>query len=548
MIHRVVLRRFKRFQEETFNLPGHIVLAGPNNTGKSTVLQAIAAWGLAFDRWKQRNDFQTHNGQYSWQPIARQTFSAVPLRSYELLWTNRQYNGTIEIEVTADDWAVAMEFKADTTEQIYVRPKRECNADVMRTLNQKTVYVPPMTGLGTDEPVYQPAKIAQLLGQSRPGEVLRNLLVEASQSETAWVALKESIRTLFGYELLPPNADGPDIIAEYSHSPGAPRFDIASGGSGFQQVLMLATFLLTRPASVLLVDEPDAHLHVILQDVIYDELRSLSVKQGSQLVIATHSEVIIDSVDPRELCMMYGQPQMLADTEEKALLIKSLGTLTQNDIVLAQVAPGILYLEGHTDLEILREWARILGHPAQDTLTRHLFWKPAVHELRTNGTGIKARDHYATLQLVRDDLPGLILLDGDDQPSGPDTPVTGHGLQRLRWRRYEIESYLVHPSAMARYVEKMVGGPELAAPHLQDLQRHFEENYPPGFLTNPHADPPYLTGTKARTDLIPPALAAAGLHGIPYTRFHEIASVMLPAEIHPEVIEKLNAIQQAFNL
>ena len=47
MIERVTIRGFKKFQEVTFNLPGHIVIAGPNNTGKSTVLQAIAAWDLA---------------------------------------------------------------------------------------------------------------------------------------------------------------------------------------------------------------------------------------------------------------------------------------------------------------------------------------------------------------------------------------------------------------------------------------------------------------------------------------------------------------------
>jgi hypothetical protein len=50
VIHRVRLRRFKRFGDVEFVLPGHVVLAGPNNTGKTTVLQAIAAWSLALDR------------------------------------------------------------------------------------------------------------------------------------------------------------------------------------------------------------------------------------------------------------------------------------------------------------------------------------------------------------------------------------------------------------------------------------------------------------------------------------------------------------------
>lgn len=37
MIRKVTLKNFKRFDEVTFVLPGHLVLAGPNNTGKTTL-------------------------------------------------------------------------------------------------------------------------------------------------------------------------------------------------------------------------------------------------------------------------------------------------------------------------------------------------------------------------------------------------------------------------------------------------------------------------------------------------------------------------------
>jgi hypothetical protein len=485
--------------------------------GKSTVLQAIAAWGLAFDRWKRANDFNKHGGSFARVPITRQTFSAVPLRSFELLWNGRDYRGIVEVELQTDAWTIGMEFEADSSEQIYVRPKRSVPGPMAREASLRTVYVPPMSGLSIEEPVYQTVKIDQLLGQSRPGEVLRNLLMEALRSESAWRQLTDSIRRLFGYELLPPNGEGPEIVAEYSHTPGGARYDIANSGSGFQQVLMLLTFLLARPASVLLVDEPDAHLHVILQDVIYDELRSLAARQDSQLVIATHSEVIIDSVDPRELCMLYGRPRMLADSEERTQLIRSLGVLSNNDIVIAQHAPGILYVEGHTDIDILREWARIFEHPAFDTLTRGLFWKPHVWELRLNAEGIKAPDHYKSLKLIREDLPGLVLMDGDDNPDVPVTEVNGRGLQRIRWRRHEIESYLVHPVVLARFVEKMAGGREHAVLNLQDLDSYFRNNYPPSFFDDPLADIAMLNTAKARMVLIPPALEAAGIHGIPYS-------------------------------
>ena len=66
----------------------------------------------------------------------------------------------------------------------------------------------------SEEPFYQRAKVDQLLGQAKPGDVLRNLLVEASNSEPAWTGLQDSIRRLFGFQLVPPDATGAHILAE----------------------------------------------------------------------------------------------------------------------------------------------------------------------------------------------------------------------------------------------------------------------------------------------------------------------------------------------
>jgi hypothetical protein len=303
---------------------------------------------------------------------------------------------------------------------------------------------------------------------------------------------------------------------------------------------------------VLLLDEPDAHLHVFLQDTIYDELRSVAAEQNSQLIIATHSEVIINSVDPRELCMLLNQPKILDDVVERDKLIKSLSVLDQIDVTLAQTSPGVLYVEGKTDLAILREWARILNHPVYELLETRLFWKPTVWEPRFGASGIKARDHFEALTLVRNDIPGLILLDGDDDRRITDTDINGQGLQRLRWRRYEIESYLVHPAALERFVEEKVGPGVLSQDARADMLRYLEETFTRAFLDDPMKPNPlieaYFQQRKARTEILPPILTEAGLPGFPYTRFHEIAAVMKTEEIHPEVIEKLDAIQRAFRL
>ena len=171
MIRRAVIRRFKKFEDVTFDLPGHIVLAGPNNTGKTTMLQGVAAWVLAFEAWKVRNDFQRRGGSYTKVPITRHVFSAVPLRSFDLLWKEREYRGSIEIEIQATaGWRIGIEFIADSTEQIYVRPKSNVEPATLKDAKLSAVFIPPMTGLATEEPVYQQPKLNQLLGMARPGE------------------------------------------------------------------------------------------------------------------------------------------------------------------------------------------------------------------------------------------------------------------------------------------------------------------------------------------------------------------------------------------
>jgi len=543
MIRRVIIEGFKRFDRIEFAVPGHIVLAGPNNSGKTTILQAIAAWSLALQRWKELNDFQRHGGAYGKAPMARQAFSAVPLRSFDLLWRDRSYAGSIRVGLQTDAWSLRMDLEANSTEQIYVRPE-PVDPEVVRRALLTTVLIPPMTGLSTEEPVYTRPKLDQLLGQAKPGEMLRNLLLQANASQPAWDSLQDAIGRLFGYELLPPDGTGAHIVAEYQQETGGPRFDVASAGSGFQQVVMLLALLNTRPGSVLLLDEPDAHLHVFLQDAIFGELRQAAVRTGAQLIVATHSEVIINAVDAREVCVLLDRPVMLADDAERVALIASLRVLSNDDIMRALQAPGILYLEGHTDVEILRAFAQVLGHPALDLLTTKLFWKPTVAESTGGGAGVRAREHYDALRLVRE-IPALEVVDGDSHPGIQGGAITGRGFQRARWRRYEIESYLVHPAALSRFVTRVVGEAS-AAPHVAALRDYLRAELPPAIIDRPLDDHPYLVNTKARTDILPPALNAAGLPNLPCSRYHEIAAGMRPEEVHPEVREKLDAIVAAF--
>ena len=96
MITKVVIEHFKRFNREEFDLDETIVLAGPDNSGKSTLLQALATWSMALERWRLGKGRVLADGEgkkrpsktkiRTGQPATRKDFTALPLREFNLLW------------------------------------------------------------------------------------------------------------------------------------------------------------------------------------------------------------------------------------------------------------------------------------------------------------------------------------------------------------------------------------------------------------------------------------------------------------------------------
>lgn len=568
MIRLVTLKGFKRFGDVRFAITGHVVLAGPNNTGKTTLLQAIAVWELALRRWQELgNPHSTKNG-YALQDLERLNFSPVAVRSFDLLWHNRQRGQSFEIGVQVDELPlVTLEFRFQAAGLVKVRPKSDVPAHALRDprLMIKTTFIPAMSGLSRiEQRLADQEAIDSALAQGRPGEVLRNLLYLAHQDEAAWRALNTTMHRLFACRLEAP-ARGLELICEYRQGDAAdaPLFDVASAGSGFLQVLLLLALLLTQNrlvqqgTTVLLIDEPDAHLHLRLQRSIYSELRQLAALRQAQLFVATHSEMIVNHADARELYMMYGVPRLvsaLPESQERRRLMESLGVLTHSDLLEADGAVGVLYTEDFTDIDILHAFAGVLKDEiAVRLLSTQLLTKSSQAPLPDGLGEVTTQRHWEMLKLIRPDFRALELLDGAAKNKA-DNLVTGTAerMQRLRWQRYEIESYLIHPVALARFVERRLGGGHAAADASKALLVGLTAELQAEFVADPLNPVPlaqrYLATEPVSKTLLPYLLQAAGLNVVQKREFFEIAQAFLPAEIHPEIIERLNQIKQAFGV
>ena len=86
------------------------------------------------------------------------------------------------------------------------------------------------------------------------------------------------------------SANPPPIRIRYRESGSEhEQLDIAQSGAGLHTFLSLAQLIRQSTAKILLLDEPDSHLHASQQNTVVQLLSSIAVEDDRQVILATHS-------------------------------------------------------------------------------------------------------------------------------------------------------------------------------------------------------------------------------------------------------------------
>ena len=566
MLTRLRIRNFKLFDEIDVDLGQQVVFIGPNNAGKTTALQALALWDLGRARWLEKRGAGVGAAQRAGVAINRRDLIALPVPAANLLWrdlrvrSGRRENGktrtdNVLIDICVDGaggagapsgWTCGLEFDYANAEAFYCRPLRgEDGArlpvpEAARGL--RVAYLPPMSGLAANETRLDPGAINVRIGEGRTAEVLRNLcyyLLEGDGGAEKWGRLCERVERLFGSRLEPPRylPERGEIAMSYRNPAGA-RLDLSASGRGEQQTLLLLAHMTANPGVVLLLDEPDAHLEVIRQRQTYQLLSETAAETGSQIIAASHSEVVLNEAAGRDVLIAFvGKPHRIDRRGSQAA--KALRDIGFEHYVQAEEKGWVLYLEGSTDLATLLALARRLQHPAAELLEA-----PYVHYVANLPR--RASDHFHGLREAKPDLVGVAIYDRLPAPP-PDDPHLLH----LTWRRRELENYLCRPEVLLAFAEgegRRLQGELFGAEWrrrmrecIADIEQALET------LGGPAAWGPDL---KASDEFLDPLFARfyAGADSPNLTRktdYHQLARFLPAGAIDPEIAEKLDAIAAA---
>ena len=474
LLHYLEIENFKHFGDrQRIELDHPAVLIGPNNCGKTTAIQAIALWSQAVGTWFEAKGKSTPK-QRTATSLNRLNIVSVPVQRTRYFWHNtavRRGNRDIPLLITVglqcDNVVepVTMRFRNQGDDLVYCTPDeptlgRTKAIEAAAKLDVELLY--PMSGLETEEPVLQPGRIEVLLGQGQTAQVLRNLCLMVFQNAPDdWHRIAKYMHRLFAVDLDEPTETGRGSIDLFYRQANVKEpLDLSLAGRGLLQMLLIFAYLYSHRGSVLLIDEPDAHLEILRQKQVYVLLREIASRNDSQVVIVTHSEVILSEAVERNLTLLLrGKADDLAAKDDIGNALKYYGA---EHYLRARQRGYVLYVEGRTDVDALRALADRLNHPAADAWDEQInvFYvqnnypgpdpdPEAELERVEGGFGASPKRHFFALRAMVPELRGLAILDND----GAERQNSNEGgLRIVYWSRYEVENYFITPKVLRRKV------------------------------------------------------------------------------------------------
>jgi ABC-type lipoprotein export system ATPase subunit len=486
-IHYVEIENFKTFKKKIhIDLYHPAVLIGPNNSGKTSVIQAISLWNRGVKSWFEKRggpQKKESHGRIA-TPINRLNILEVPVAETRFLWNGthvQEPHGRIELAIN-----VGIEYKGDIKdcriiftyrdlEIIYCRPDPETIKDLeflqfVSNIQFHLLY--PMSGImsnvsaDTEETPLPDGRISLLLGQGQTAQVLRNICYKVVEQDKEcgtndWDKITERMSQIFLVSLNKPEfiESRGSLILTYRQQGMRTDLDISLAGRGLQQILLILAYIYWHKSSVLLIDEPDAHLEILRQKQIYAILNITIRENGGQVIIATHSEAILDdAVDTNLTLLLQGEAVNLAKQQE---IKNSLRTYGIEHYYKAKVHPRILYLEGSTDKEILTSLAVHIGHEKAANVLKDKLNIYYIQNIKPENTLDNKLDriggsfgnylaHFNTLKNFVPELKGFGIFDSDNIQK---QDKIEDSLAIMYWKEYEIENYFITPEVLMKFAE-----------------------------------------------------------------------------------------------
>lgn len=356
-LKRLDIKNFRVFDEEGVSLifnQGVNAIIGENNSGKSSVIDAIRiAYSTVTykkDIFFSKSDFHVNEDGTTADYAQFDVFlEDVPKRLVEI-WNPQSESGK------GGDFHIKFEkyiapSGMEKVRSVYWGFGTEGNSLTTDTFEATDVVF--LGALRDSENEMKPSKNSKL------AQLLRNMVPE------------EEIRKEFQMDI---DAEVSSRIKELANS----SFELYQNGLGYNNLLFMSAVLGDMAIekggiyhNLLLIEEPEAHLHPQLQELVHSFLEDANRNDSNiQIIYTSHSPTLASKIDIENINLIYecGHEKFCLPFSEAKLNEDNKKYLQRYlDVTKSQMffARGILFVEGISEAILIPEMAKALDRPLE---------------------------------------------------------------------------------------------------------------------------------------------------------------------------------------
>ncbi|KAF0117061.1 MAG: hypothetical protein FD163_1400 [Hyphomonadaceae bacterium] len=443
MITRIELENFKRFDKFVIKAASGNILVGPNNSGKSSILDALRILDACYrySKTKKPQPIQVDTG-YSDGYIIPSNYLPI---SMDYVARNYDENDAV-IKIKHENGAVAViRLNPDRQTKFYIdsEGRRFSSSEKFRAAFPVSfVIVPTLAPLEAKEVYVTDETVAKNRSTRLAARSFRNIWYRESDDD--FKVFKSRVERAWpGIELVKPRliVDKHNWLEMNFEENRIPR-EIHWAGFGFQIWLQIHTHLLRASQnSILVLDEPDVYLHPDLQHKLYHDISSLF----SQYFVATHAPEIINEAETREILVINHGSMSATRIKNEAdydKMLTFLGSAENADFAKIARVKKVIFVEGQ-DFKLIKKLAKILGlDRLSSDITAPVFQLGGFSQWRRAKETV-----WAFKNLLDVEIETICLFDRDyrcdDEVTAFIHDMEKDGMKCFVLKKKEIENYLI---------------------------------------------------------------------------------------------------------
>jgi predicted ATPase len=341
-IQEITIENFKAIETATMELSDFNVLVGANGSGKSSALQALH-W--VFQSGRNRS-VTANRKSTEGATLSENDATYMPSPEYRNSGNGAEYGNfqnspKLDLKVVArnseeEEIEAGFWIKSARNEgiSVHIPSGNAITAAIRDQRREFSAYIPGLAGIPLLEEKRSKLIVQRLAAAGDANTVLRNVLDLLRKKEvdgqSGLGVVQEYVSRVMGdlsIEVEFEEDKHTRILAKFQtgemKAADSRRFKpLELAGIGFLQVIQIFSYLVYFRPVLLLVDEPDAHLHPSAQEKLVAVLSEAARRFDTQVILSTHSPSVVRALpsEAKVIWMKEGKVQPSADDEARNLM------------------------------------------------------------------------------------------------------------------------------------------------------------------------------------------------------------------------------------